>query len=207
MRKWGNARKILRTFVYRSRYTTGSETSQTRVRHITSTATWVERHATFGPRIAYKAEKRESKKWTNIVTQHNISIQVPRWLLRFIFPGNIYICRGGRYPWVVSALRRFGWGGVERRGHINTLEGVSFPDWLWGLNTLSPETQTIRSFGAALHTEVKLWRSRGTIYTEREQRGVLQMLSELPCTLYGLDIHLLHIQIAVVNITNNRLIT
>jgi len=57
---------------------------------------------------------------------------------------------------VVSALRRFGWGGVERRDHINTLEGVSFPNWLWGLNTLSPETQTIRSFGAALHTEVKL---------------------------------------------------
>jgi hypothetical protein len=49
-----------------------------------------------------------------------------------------------------------GWGGVERRDHINILEGVSFPNWLWGLNTLSPETQTIRSFGAALHTEVKL---------------------------------------------------
>jgi hypothetical protein len=50
---------------------------------------------------------------------------------------------------------KVGWGGVERRDHINTFEGVSFPNWMWGLNILSPETHTIRSFGAVLRAVVK----------------------------------------------------
>jgi hypothetical protein len=91
-------------------------------------------------------KKGKAKKWTNIVTQHNISIPVPRRLLRFIFPGNIYICRGGRYPWMVSALRRFRRGGVERRDHINTLEGGVFYKLAMGLQYSFPRNSDNTEF-------------------------------------------------------------
>ena len=101
-------------------------------------------------------QKNEQILWHNI--KYRSQFRGVSWDLYFLGIST-YVGVGDIPEWyqLSEGLGGVGWGGVERRDRINTLEGVSFLNWLWGLNTLSPETPTILSFGAALHTEVKLW--------------------------------------------------